>query len=74
MYNNEKFRHVTKYLILFFLSGIASAVNAEHPVSLSELVVSGEYSGFDTYVLNPDLVNVSAADSAQLLKKVPVPT
>ncbi len=71
MYINKKFRPVSEYLILFFSLSAASVVNAEHPVSLSELVVSGEYSGFDKYVIDPDLTNAPAADSAQLLKKIP---
>ena len=71
MYNNTNFRHVSEYLILFSLLCVGSSASAEHPVSLSEIVVSGEYSGFDTYVLNPDLVNAPAADSAQILKKIP---
>ena len=50
---------------------VASTVSAEHPASLSEIVVSGEYSGFNVYVLHPDLINAPAADSAQLLKKIP---
>ncbi len=71
MYSNNKFRLVSEYLILFFSLCSASVVNAEHPVSLSELVVSGEYSGFDNYVIDPDLTKAPAADSAQLLKKIP---
>ncbi len=71
MYTNNKFRLVSEYLILFLSLCSASVVNAEHPVSLSELVVSGEYSGFDKYVIDPDLTNAPAADSAQLLKKIP---
>lgn len=71
MYISNKFRPVSEYLILFFSLSAASVVNAEHPVSLSELVVSGEYSGFDKYVIDPDLTNAPAADSAQLLKKIP---
>lgn len=71
MYNNIKLRHVTEYLILCSLICFASSVSADHPASLSEIVVSGEYSGFDLYVLNPDLINAPAADSAQLLKKIP---
>ncbi len=71
MYNNTKFKNAAEYLILFSLLCVAGPVNAEHPTSLSEIVVSGEYSGFDKYILNPDLINAPAADSAQLLKKVP---
>jgi iron complex outermembrane receptor protein len=71
LYTNNKFRLVSEYLILFLSLCSASVVNAEHPVSLSELVVSGEYSGFDKYVIDPDLTNAPAADSAQLLKKIP---
>jgi iron complex outermembrane recepter protein len=71
LYINKKFRAVPEYLILFFSLSAASVVNAEHPVSLSELVVSGEYSGFDKYVIDPNLINAPAADSAQLLKKIP---
>jgi iron complex outermembrane recepter protein len=68
---NLTFRQVSEHSILFYLLCTASMVNAEHPVSLSELVVSGEYSGFNKYVLDPDLLNAPAADSAQLLKKIP---
>jgi len=71
LYINKKFKLVSEYLILFFSLCAASVVNAEHPVSLSEIVVSGEYSGFDKYVIDPDLTNAPAADSAQLLKKIP---
>jgi iron complex outermembrane receptor protein len=71
LYINIKFRLVLEYLFLFFLLFAASVVNADHPVSLSEIVVSGEYSGFDKYVIDPDLTNAPAADSAQLLKKIP---
>ena len=71
MYINKKTRAISEYLILSFILSAASVVNAEHPVSLSELVVSGEYSGFDKYVIDPDLTNAPAADSAQLLKKIP---
>ena len=71
MYINIKLRPVFGYLILFYLLFTTSIVNADHPASLSELVVSGEYSGFDKYVLEPNLINAPAADSAQLLKKIP---
>jgi iron complex outermembrane receptor protein len=71
LYINKKTRAISEYLILSFILSAASVVNAEHPVSLSELVVSGEYSGFDKYVIDPDLTNAPAADSAQLLKKIP---
>ena len=71
MYINNKFRLASEHLILFFLLFTTSVVNADHPVSLSEIVVSGEYSGFDKYVIDPDLTNAPAADSAQLLKKIP---
>jgi iron complex outermembrane recepter protein len=71
LYNNIKFRCVCEYLILCSSLCVAGSVSAEHPTSLSEIVVSGEYSGFDVYVLSPDLINAPAADSAQLLKKVP---
>jgi len=71
LYNTIKLRYVSEYLILFLFLCLAGAVNAEHPSILSEIVVSGEYSGFNKYVLDPDLINAPAADSAQLLKKVP---
>jgi len=71
LYINNKIRLVSELLILFFSLCAASIVNAEHPVSLSKIVVSGENTGFDNYVIDPDLTNAPAADSAQLLKKIP---
>ena len=71
MYINNKIRPVSEFLILFFSLSAASVVNAEHPVSLSKIVVSGENTGFDNYVIDPALTNAPAADSAQLLKKIP---
>ncbi len=71
MYINIKLRPVSEYLILFYLISAVSIVNADHPASLSELVVSGDYSGFDKFVIDPNLVNAPAADSAKLLKKIP---
>jgi iron complex outermembrane recepter protein len=71
VYINTKLRLVSEYLILFYLISAASIVNADHPASLSELVVSGDYSGFGKFVIDPDLINAPAADSAQLLKKIP---
>jgi len=71
LYINNKIRLVSEILILFFSLCAASIVNAEHPVSLSKIVVSGENTGFDNYVIDPDLTNAPAADSAQLLKKIP---
>ena len=71
MFNNRKLSFVSEFIVLFFLLGTACTVNADHPVSLSEVVVSGEHSGFDSYVLDPDLINAPAADTGQLLKKIP---
>jgi len=71
VYINIKLRPVSEYLILFYLISAVSIVNADHPASLSELVVSGDYSGFDKFVIDPNLVNAPAADSAKLLKKIP---
>ncbi len=71
MYNNNKIRLVSEYLVLFYSLSAVSVVNADHPISLSEIVVSGKHSGFDKYVIDPDLTNAPAADSAQLLKKIP---
>jgi iron complex outermembrane recepter protein len=64
-------RPVSKHLILLSSLLATNIVYADHPKSLSELVISGEYSGFDKYVINPDLINAPAADSAQILKKIP---
>ncbi len=71
MHNNNKIRLVSEYLVLFYSLSAVSVVNADHPISLSEIVVSGKHSGFDKYVIDPDLTNAPAADSAQLLKKIP---
>lgn len=68
---DKKFRLAFKYSALFSSLCAATVANAEHPISLSEIVVSGKNSGFDTYVIDPDLTNAPAADSAQLLKKIP---
>ena len=71
VYINTNFNSLSQYLILFYLLFATSIVNAEHPVSLSDIEVSGEYSGFDKYVIDPDKINAPAADSAQILKKIP---
>jgi iron complex outermembrane receptor protein len=56
---------------LFVLLITTNIVKAEHPASLSEILVLEEYVGFNKYVINPELINAPSADSAQLLKLIP---
>ncbi len=56
---------------IFILLITTNLVRAEHPTSLSEILVLDEYVGFNKYVIDPNLINAPSADSAQLLKKIP---
>ena len=59
-----------KCLSICFLFFTMSNVKADHPASLAEITVEEKYTGFDKYIIDPDLVNAPDADTGQLLKKV----
>ncbi len=54
-------------LLLAINSTVALAAHDELP----EITIVGQQTGFNSFVINPDLVNAPATDSAQLLKKIP---
>jgi iron complex outermembrane recepter protein len=71
MFSYRNTRFIFKFSTLFLLLHTSCFVRADHPESLSEVLVLEEYIGFNKYVLKPELINAPSADSAQLLKKIP---
>ena len=71
MLSGNYIERFNKPLSVIFLLLFSCASRADHPVSLSELTVTERYTGFEQYVIDPDLINAPVADTGQLLKKIP---
>jgi iron complex outermembrane receptor protein len=68
---NAVTRRFFNHLIPCWLCFYSVLVQADHFKQLPDLTVPGQYTGFNSYVIDPDLVNAPAADSAQLLRNIP---